>query len=321
MGDFYKMRLYNTYYLCKQCETVISKLNILTISANTVSAANQIFIIENYTDYKDALFILRQISAFTKYVDDFYDTIPVFVREKPRPEFDLSIKQRLEAKGKVISCMVQTIIELYESLNLGEDNNGIDVKIPSCESLDQYISLLKEIDFIFTQCPFLQHSDGQIKFNTVDVGSQWINFTIYATTGVAAATFILKNLAMLVDMAVQTKSHILNLKEQEEIIKSQSIQNNILESNHEIFDELKKHYLSKAVEDLELKNEEGFLKDGEERGKAEKSLEKLCGLLDKGVEIYASIDTQKDIQVLFPALKDKVELPYDIIKLIENNKE
>lgn len=314
MGEFYDMRLYNTYYLCKQCEPAISNLKIATIQQN------QAYAIEDWENYTQALFTLRHVTALTECIDDFYATIPVFVREKPKPEIGPETRRILGVKQNIITNKIQTIIALYEGLNSSENNNGIDVKIPSCESLEKYISCLKEIDFIFTQCPFLQHKEGQIKFNTVDVGSQWVTFLVVATTGTAVTSYILKNLAMLVDKAIQAKSHILNLKQQEEIIRSQDLQNSVLETNLEIFDSLRKHYLSEAVKEMESELDEEFIKDGEERGKAEKSIEKLCGLLGKGVEIYASIDTQKEIQVLFPAFEDKVELPDNIIKYIEDNK-
>lgn len=72
------------------------------------------------------------------------------------------------------------------------------------------------------------------------------------------------------------------------------------------------------MDSIEVENKDTPLKDGEERGKVEKCMEKLGELMDKGVEIYASIDTGKDIQVLFPALQDKVELSDSVIKYIED---
>lgn len=305
------MRLYNMYYLCKKCKSEIESLVI----KNTRS---QVYTIENWGKYKDALFVLRQIPFLRDSIDDLYGIIPVFVRERDKPEIDNEITNKLFKKNDSILLEINTVISLYESLELGEGSNGIDVKIPSCNSLDEYIGYLKEIDFIFTQCPFLQHKDGMIKFNSVDVGSQWLTFVVTAAVGTAAVTYILNNIAMLVDKAIQLKSHLNNLNEQEEIIRNRKLQNDTLESSVEIFDTLKKYYLSEAVKDMQNENTECKLNDGEEVGKAEKSLEKLCGLIDKGVEIYASIGTDKEIQVLFPAMGDKVELSDDIIKYLED---
>ncbi len=306
------MRLYNIYYLCKEYEDTFLKFSIRQTNISDV------YKVENWEGYTEGLSIIRQIVFLQPYVDALYDIVPVFVRGKKQPEIDSVTRNALLASNKGILNKMQAIIELYESLNLGEEFDGVDIKIPKCNSLGEYISYLKDIDFIFEQCPFLQHKDGTIKFKNVDVGSQWLTFLIVAASGTAAVTYILNNLAMLLDKAVQLKSHLINLREQEEIVRSKKLGNDALESSLEIFEDLKKHYLAEAVNELETNNTENPLKDGEERGKVEKSLEKLCGLLEKGVEIYASIGTDKDIQILFPALGDKTELPGDILGLIED---
>ena len=79
--------------------------------------------------------------------------------------------------------------------------------------------------------------------------------------------------------------------------------------------------MSQAVKEIEEQNLENKLSDGEERGKAEKSLEKLAELMNKGVEIYTSIDTNKDIQVLFPTIDGGETLPSDIMKYLEDKKQ
>lgn len=316
LGNFQKMRLYNVYYLCKQCEEVINSLNFT--ARNT---SPQVFYIENWNEYKKALFTIRQIEFLKEKVDDFYETVPVFVREKARPEIDSDTKARLESKKKIILENIRSVIALYESMNLSENKNGIDVKIPKCDSLATYIFYLKELDFVFTQCPYLNPDEGQILFNTVDVGSQWLEFCVKAVSGTTVGSYILKNLASLVDQAVIIKSHLITLKQQEEVLRNQKLANDVLESNIEMFDRLKKHYLSEAVKAIEAENQDTPLKDGEERARVEKSLEKLCGLLENGVEIYASIDVNRDIQALFPALDSKLELPNNILKFLEDKKE
>lgn len=311
MGDFPKMRLYNVYYLCKQCEAGIDGLNIQ-------EKRSGIYKIDQWNAYKEVLFTIRNIPFLRENVNDFYKTIPVFVREEVTPEIDSSTRNSLFSKKNAILSKMRTVIELYESMNLNEKDNGIDVKIPPCNSLQEYISYLKEIDFVFSQCPFLQHKDGEIKFNTVDVGSQWITFLIAGAVGTTAVTYILNNVAMLVSKAINLKSRLNNLEEQKEIIRTKKLQNDTIESSIEMLDTLKRHYISGTVEEMQNEDPECKLKDGEEIGKAEKSLEKLCALLDKGVEIYASIDTEKEIQVLFPEMEDTVELPDGIIKYIES---
>lgn len=309
------MRLYNIYYLCKQCEETINGLSIPMVKGS------QTRMIENWEEYKKALSVIRQIDFLKEDVDDLYEAVPVFVREKARPQIDSDTYSKLVNKKALIVTKMQAIIELYESMNLGEELSGIDVKVPKCESLDEYISILREIDFIFTQCPYMRHKDVQIKFNTVDVGSQWLSFLIYASAGTAAVKFIWDNLAAMIDVSLRLKSHLVSVKRDEEILRQQELQGDVLQSILEGFDMLKKHHISMAVSEMEKKNEECPLEDGEDRGRLEKSIEKLCNLLDKGVEIYASIDTPKETQLLFPSLGDKAELPDNVLRFLEDKNE
>lgn len=306
-----KMRLYNTYYICKQCRDIIAHLDI-------IREERDVYVIKDWFPYREALFTVRQVDILSDYVDTFFEVVPVLVREKAEPKIDTDIKTRLLNLMSTMVRKMDVIIELYEGINDFENEKGIDIRIPPCDSLEQYISYLKEINFIFSQCPFLQHKDGTIKFKTVDVGSQWLSFVIMATTGTAVVTYILKNLAMLIDKTIQIKSHLKNIEQQEEVLRAKKLQNDVLESMLEGFRILKKHYYDEAVDSIEAENKDTPLKDGEERGKVEKCMEKLGELMDKGVEIYASIDTGKDIQVLFPALQDKVELSDSVIKYIED---
>lgn len=307
MGELDTMRLHNIYYLCKQCESDISHLQFNRSGGG--------YSILEWEHYKQTLFVLRQVEFIKSNVDSLYDTVPVFVREKETPLIDDQTRERLIAIKKELLVKMRTVISLYESMGLPESDEGVDVKIPTCNSLSEYISYLKELDFIFGQCPFLRTKEGSIEFKNVDVGSQWISFCIATTVGTGVATCILGNLATLVDKAIQIKSHIKTLREQEEVLRSRKMQSDVLESTLEVFNELKKHYISEAVDQME--NEDNQLKDGEERGKAEKSLEKLSMLLDKGVEIYASIGTDKKIQVLFPTVEKCEGLPEETLKFLE----
>lgn len=83
----------------------------------------------------------------------------------------------------------------------------------------------------------------------------------------------------------------------------------------ETFKKSKQNLLDESV--FELENDIGELRDGEERDKVKRTIEDMVVLMDKGVEIYSSIETPKDIKVLFPYEKDTAILPDKITKSIE----
>ncbi|MDE5539218.1 MAG: hypothetical protein K2J20_01885 [Bacilli bacterium] len=163
--------------------------------------------------------------------------------------------------------------------------------------------------------PIFQCKDEIIKFDSVDVGSNWIKLAVATTT----SCIVLNNTAALVDKALIIRSHFASLKQQEEILRSQQNKNELAKEIINSYDFLRNTYMNTVIEQLE--NELGELKNPEERDKAERSIEKLADLLDKGCEIYATLDAPKDVQALFPEIQGNLELPDNILKYLEKKEE
>ena len=315
-----KMRLYSIYYLCQKYKDDVIKCDTQEV---TVSGGGKVVQWRNWETYKEMLLVLREIKCLKMSVESIYEKIPVIEREKAIPTISTGLWGEIRNKQNELSMQLEVITMLYESMGLNEktEPEGIDVKIPKCDSLGKYITLLKDVQFVFEQCPFLQSEESTIKFNCVDVGSQWLSFLVAASVGSAAVAYIFKNLASMLDRAIQLKSHMNNLKEQEVLLRKANLGNDVLETTANAHKAIIEQYVSQAVKEIEEQNSENRLSDGEERGKAEKSLEKLAELMDKGVEIYTSIDTSKDIQVLFPTIDGGESLPSDIMKYLEDKRQ
>ena len=74
MGVTQKMKLYNVYRLCKQ--------NIKTFQNTHVSRFKDgTYRLENWGFIKENLKIIRKIPSLTKYADDYYNSVPVFIRD------------------------------------------------------------------------------------------------------------------------------------------------------------------------------------------------------------------------------------------------
>lgn len=235
--------------------------------------------------------------------------------DKVAPDVTNSVADNFLNALNDLKVAAGTIVSLYESLELGESTSGIDVKIPECDSLKEYMEYLREVDFIFTQCPYLLSDEEEIKFKNVDVGSQWLTFAL-----ITAGTFgVLNNLAKIVEKAIAIKSHMLLLRQQEEMLETMKLKNEATQETLDVFRKMKRIAMEDSVKDLE--SELGELQDGEERGKVEKTLEKLCVLMDKGVEIYSSIETPNEVKALFPMSDNNPILPDNIVKLLEKKDE
>lgn len=284
-----KMKLYNVYRLCKQNIDFFYKNHITDIG-------NGINTIESWEEIQRRFGKLSKIPIFKEDIETYLKTVPSIEREEEKPKISNKLASKLRAQEIDIYNKIYTIIELYESMGLNdEDNsNAIDIKFPACEDLDEYISYLKDLNFIFSQCPFLQCEGELLKFGSVDVGSNWLRLTIAATS----VSVILTNTASLLDKALALRSHYITIQQQEEMLKSAQLKNELAEEQLEMFRQLKDAGMEIVIKRLEKDHEMQL--DPEERDKTERSLDKLILFLDKGGEIYASLDSPEDIQLLFP---------------------
>lgn len=309
IGVNQKMKLYNVYRLCKE--------NLISLENANFKKDNEsgVYTISSWPFIQKRLDIIKKIPSFKECINDYIDSVPVLVRENVSPQVDPSTAQKINSKLKIITNKMNVIIELYENMNLGENGNGLDIKLPPCTHLKDYISYLKDIDFIFSQCPFLQCENETLKFGSVDVGSNWIKLTL----ATASTCMILNNTAALVDKALVLRSHYVSIQQQEEMLKSIQLKNELTSAQIETFNLLRKTYMEATISLLE--NDLSKLENPEERDKAERSLEKLADLLNKGAEIYATLDAPEEVQALFPEIQGNLELPDNIMNYLEDKKE
>ncbi len=304
------MRLYNVYYTCKAAFNGLKKLKILTIGKSGGYTLN------NWTVCKQVIESLFTIDFITYDAQKLYDVLSPIDREKIDPDIGYSTLEKFKILYDKLLAKLEAVIDLYESMKDGASQPGIDIKVPSCNSLKEYIKILDDIDFVFTQCPYLINENEEIKYKGTDVGSDWITFAIIMSTTASASFIILNNLASIMNKVIALISNKKILDMQDEMLKTMQLKNEATQETIDVLKKIKENTYKKYVD--ELQDELGKLKDGEEEGKVSKSLEKLVNLVDKGVEIHTSIETPKEIKVLFPFVETQQSLPDSLLKYIED---
>lgn len=308
------MRMYSMYFICKSYIEKVMELRVESRNAN----GSTVYYLNHWREKAIILNELAKIDPLKERVRRILDTVPIAYRDFDKFDVTQNLKREYENGMKELVVSMQTIIDAYEMMGIKADTegaNGFDVKLPKFESVGEFAKCLDDLDFIITQCPYLKNDDEQIKYNSVDVGSTWLTFLVIgASTGI-----LLHNLSKLVDMAVKIKSHITTVRMQEEALRSIQIKNDIAAEVFKTFEEVNRVMLNQCIGDL--KNELGELKDGEEEGKAQKSLEKLAYWMDKGLQVYSSIDAPREVRDLFPCQDDVSFITDDLQKLIEMNGE
>lgn len=308
------MRLYNIYYICN-----IAIVNILNLEFEVrhPTSTKSSYKLIGWKPALESMVVLRNISFLSEYVNEIIECIPVYAREEKTPEIDSNTGTILKSRIQNLQLKLETVIELYESIEKGEAKEGIDIKIPKCDSLKEYIQYMKDIDFVLSQCPFISKSEEEIAFNTVDVGSMWLSFFVKAAVGSHA---ILSVISKMTELALEVKSNNVVIKQQEEMLETMRQKNEVGQEIIDVFKKMKEKMLDDSV--IELEQESGMdINDPEERDRARRSIDTLAELLEKGVEIYSAIETPEEIKVLFPFSDDSPAIPEGLLKLIEGKED
>lgn len=314
MGKVAVMRLYNIYYLCKMS---IDGIKNLDYDRNSYANGRYDYTLVGWQKAVQSYDIIRKISFLNNEVKQILDYVPAYVHSDLRPKVSEGVIGNLRRANIQLIAKLDVIIELYESLDNGDAQEGLDVKIPKCDSFKEYIQYMKDIDFIFSQCPFISQTDEEIVFNTVDVGSMWLSFFIKAQAG---KHLILSTIAKLSEVAIKIKSNYKVTKMQDEWLETMRQKNDVGQEVIDVFKQMKQKMLDDAVSELE--GECGIsLENDEDRDRARRSIDKMAMLIDKGVEIYSAIETPQEIKVMFPFSENAPLLPEGLQKLIEAKEE
>lgn len=311
------MRLYNIYYVCKKALDDISMVHVLYYSKETYDEIDdrQRIIIVDYVKFRDTLdalsqfaFIREDVAEMNKLIHNGMATADGWAIYANRAEFD--------AQFDVVEYKIQTIVDLYESMEETKYRSGIDIYIPPCKYLHEYTSMLKDVDLIISQCPYLRSDNEEIQYNGTDIGSDWITLAIVVTGSVASASYILNNFAEIAKKVQEIRVRHEMIKQNEEFLKTLNAKNELVKEMQEVYDKAKEETFNNAV--TELKESLGNLNDGEEEGKVLMSLKKYNDLLDMGVRFYSSIDSPPEIKELLPSSDNPKALTDTIVKYIEN---
>lgn len=306
------MRLYGMYYICKQ---YIEQVENMKVGERKDGSGNKYRCINGWKIKSCIVNELAKIQPLRDAARKLYETIPTVYCDQN--DFDISadiVNKFIAARTELIVAM-KTVIGLYETANIKSEKDilgGFDVKLPRFDDVGEFSKCLNDLDFVFKQCPYLNNKDEQIKYGSVDIGSTWLTFLIIgATTG----CILLNNLSKLIDRAIKIKSHVATVKAQEEVLRSIQIRNEISGEVLDAFQQANRLLINQYVEDIQ--QELGELKDGEEKDKVGRSLEKLAYWMDKGMQIYSTIDAPPEIKNLFPEQEELSFLSDDIQKLLE----
>ena len=273
-------------------------------------------IINNYLLMCAVLKRLKAVDMFIEEINTINDN-SFLVRPTSSGEYRIN-----DGQGDIIERNINKIIrdldfitDFLEKVGVGNEYVGFDVKIPQTDDFNEFAGYINDFQKLVLSCPCLQNKDEKITLKSADLGSIWLCFAV-AGAGIVTLT----NLTKLIDKAIKIKSHIITCKQQKAQLIAMNQKNELAEEYMGIYYAYKDALINQCADELE--EETGQKYDGEDKERLRKSIEVLGELMSKGLELYASIDTPKEIKDLFPTNDELTKLP-EQIKLLssaENDK-
>lgn len=299
------MRLQEIYYICR---TVQESWNDLSFDEAKAAGNATYYKLKNADAVRGILADLDAIESFQETIASIRNRSYGFAQSSGEITIDPRVKSALLGDYQKLYIKVSTITELFESLDYRQDSEGFDIKLPPDISLSDLSKCTKDLDTIFSTCPLFANQENKIKFTAVDVGSMWFTFLVVGTTAVVT----LRLIAELVDKALVIRSHYLTSREQEERVRSLQLGNDALENAMVINKQITKGLLAKVSTELA---EEHNISDPEDLGRLRNSIQLMADWMDKGMEVYASIQAPEETKAVFPPI-EKQTLPEGIIGLL-----
>lgn len=294
------MRLRNIYVLCNENLEKVKAIKGATYTSNSSYTS-----VSGWDIFLDAYNKLHEISFLNEDISNLIRSVPEIYRHQNKFVVANNEWSKINRNRDKLVASMENVINLYESMELNSDEKtGIDIKLPKCDDFSDFKKCIDELEFILYKCPFFKAEGEDLRFNTLDVGSMWLNFLIIGVS-IGAASIILNNIAAFLDKCSIVRSHK-NIVEQQELqLQSMKMEE---EKKNEILNGINQIYQAQVDTVIsELENETGVkLKDGEERGVVSQAFDKANTLIDKGLQIYSTIDSPKEVKALF----DPIEMKY-----------
>ena len=294
------MRLNTVYCICEYYQ------DYFIVDAVKISGEDAVSI-KGWERIKTAIDELMVMEFLRKDLKNIYAMIPVPYQYSNVLKIKSSELNRFRELMAVIHNKLNCVVELYKSLGYEKVENCLELKIPDRMDLKSLSSMADDLNFIFNQCPFIKKESNDGVIIKSDVGSIWLVLT--------GSSIFLSSVGKFMNMCMKVKAQIIGINQFKSMAEERELKNEVLSEVLSMLKEQKRMILSQGISELETELDEKL--DPEQETKAEKSFDKMTQWIDKGLQVYAAIDTSKEIQTLFPDQPELKNISSDIIKYLE----
>ena len=308
------MRMKYVYHLLKKHYDTLNEFELINETYKIGTTSNNRGKVDNWQETRVALTEISNIPIFRNFCVMVLEN-PFMASDKDSFYIPYDTYQVIKNSYQKFMVELEAIIKFFETSGFSTYESGFDIKMPPTDNLNDFANNISLINKAINQCPYFNIENEKITLQKTDIGSIWFEFFVIAT----GSSIILFNLAKLLDKCIKIKSHYTTLKQQEELYKTAGLANEqlntIIDCNKKVLTSITNeciNELKEEIPEIELKD------DATERVRY--TLETFYKLMDKGLEVYASIDAPKEIKDLFPTSDEMQFLPKPQ-KLLDTNEE
>lgn len=279
--------------------------------------------VSGWDDARNALIKLHEVDSLKDEADALINSVPEFYVNSDSFNITREEWNRIESAKYTLLRTMDDTVDLYEKMGIDtEERVGLDIKLPKFNDFSEFVKYINDIEFVLTKCPFLQDNNEKLIFENVDVGSTWLTFLVIGGAVTASGSVLLNNIASFVDKCIILRSHFLTTQKQKVELEAEKRDKAEKEIISKYIDDLYKNLVDSTIKELEkttnhtVKNE-----DGDEFGRIEQCFDKMGVLIEKGLQIRASIDSPNATQALFEPLEMKYLEVDNALKLLEKKEE
>ena len=294
------------------------------ISGENVTINNRSGVcVSGWDDARNALIKLHEVDSLKDEADALISSVPEFYVNSDSFNITREEWNRIESAKYTLLRTMDDTVDLYEKMGIDtEERVGLDIKLPKFNDFSEFVKYINDIEFVLTKCPFLQDNNEKLIFENVDVGSTWLTFLVIGGAVTASGSVLLNNIASFVDKCIILRSHFLTTQKQKDELEAEKRDEAEKEIILKYIDDSYKKLVDSTIKELEkttnhtVKNE-----DGDEFGRIEQCFDKMGVLIEKGLQIRASIDSPNATQALFEPLEMKYLEVDNALKLLEKKEE
>lgn len=209
--------------------------------------------------------------------------------------------ERVISKIEKLVLEIKMVLRLCESIGVKENEIGLDIKMPKTDNITDFKKYIDDLEFVFTKSPFFYSEKESLKLNGTDIGSIWLVIGV-AGASITVGSVILNNIAAFIDKCYIIKSHKWTCEKQKAEIEKAKVDQKQKEEMTKMIEMVYQVSVDNAVRELE-ETTKIAIKDNDERDRVNQCFDKLEKLLDKGLQIYAAIDSSEEVKAVFAPIE------------------